>query len=649
MAFHYASSELNIEGVGYPADTPERFSAALLQFVWSSERRLEEEAEWSLAESHAAHASTAMEKRDASMPLPSSHAAQILQALRDLLDSARPCPSCPRADSVTEAGVFLMRLTRLFEQKTLAKVQEEVNLSSLAATTPTSVSPPAPISTACLGDCNALRSDKRSASHGSGTLHSRGRRYTVPEASFSYSPSSSSVLDVSALRDPKTEDIWGITPARMWRFHAILTLQLQQSMLRCMCLLDAALANFSADDGGLCGVLTHPRALQLQEMFIDAIATTLSSAEQRWAADTTTADSTETLREVSVVLERLQQAAHAQHHTGKAPQLHVYELSTAEPSRCSPPPFASWRRSSFSFLSHSRNDDTDLEAACAPSAPGNCVDIERCLGVAGSDYVTKLVAQHLWCAQKLLSQRFPSYAPSWDLLERARFFVESTRSPTPTVPRSDSNEHVGNFSVPATMQSASVAPSPERGPRHDGETPPPCVTATQRKSERPVDVVNLTLSPLRSLTYSEKRPEGASGPEGGAAETLLSSSLRLTASPPAVLHHGATVPHLLPVARCVLWENLLASCGVSAGSAVAAIQQLTGEKDPLQLRALSPQRRERPGETDRARSLQTVPVNQPLVKQPMGERTKMTSIETEYGAENHQHPLLSKRLFAQST
>ncbi|KPI89810.1 hypothetical protein ABL78_1073 [Leptomonas seymouri] len=601
-------------GVEYPANTPERFAAALQQFVWSSGRRSENEASWGISPS-------SLDKERALSPLPSSEVTHMLQALRSVLDAARCCSCCSRADPVTEAGLFMMRLTRLMERQTLTCVHSEMDSCLREAASLVRVSPPAQSPNVLLDANRTSFADKGGASHGIHTVLSCGRRYTVPEASSSYS--SLSVLEANALSDLKLEASTGKSVPLIWRFHADLTLQLQQCMLRSMCLLDAALIDHSADDGGLCGVLTHSRAAQFQGIFVSSIIATLSSVQDRWRTDFAITGSTEAVREVTVALERLQQAAHAQ-HTGMSPPLHVFELSTAKSARCSPPPFA-WRRRSSTSLLSGREDGMEDEAADASPALGNHSDIERCLGVVGSDYAAKLVAQQLWCAQTLLSQRFPSYAASWGLLERARFFVESTRSPTPTVPRSDSSERPAVVGSPAAM-APSGASCPDSGLQHNGDTPPPFVTMTQRKGERPFEASKPTSPSFRSLKYSEERSEASEAAGGDVAETAPLPSR----SPTAPLFHGhiSAVSCLLPLARCLPWERLLEGCGVSAGSTVAAIQeQAAGKGAPPQREA---QQREPLESSCSTRCFLKASSDHSLGKQTAHKQMKVCSVETEH-------------------
>ncbi|KPA80416.1 hypothetical protein ABB37_04655 [Leptomonas pyrrhocoris] len=635
MAFDRVTPELKVGREECLADAPERFATALQQFVWGSGRRGGSEASWNTSETRVADSPTALDKVNVLLPLPSSHAIHVLRALRSVLDAARCCSCCPREDPVTEAGLFMLRLTRLMEQQTRTHVQNEVDSCLRETTSPACVSPLAQSSNALLDESSALSRGRRSSPRGIHTIHRRGRRYTLPDASSSYSPSPSSVLDVSALSDSKPEASTGESVSPTWRFHADLTLQLQQCMLRSMCLLDTALIDHSAEDGGLCGILTRPRAAEFQHIFVNAITETLVSARDKWRADVAFTSSTEAVREVSVVLERLQQVAHAQRQANASPQLQVCELTTTEPTRRSPPPFASWRRSDSSSQ-RGGEGDVKRESVDAYSASDHRSDIERCLGVVGSDYAAKLVAQQLWCAQRLLSQRFPSYAASWDHLERARFFVESTRSPTPTVPRNDSNERPTVFGASASM-ARSDATRPDSVPRHDGGTPPPCVITTQRKGERPSKAATPTSPPFRSLMYSEERTEEREEEtKDGVAVSTLSPNHR----PPAPL------PRLLPVARCPLWENLLVSCGVSAGSAVAAIQQLMTEQESSPTREA--QQHEQLESSYGNRYLQNAHLNHSRGKQTVAKRKKTFSIETEHRGENRSPLFPMERFHARS-
>lgn len=638
MAFDRGLPKLSTGDGTYPVSTPERFAAALQQFVWINGRQCGDEGTRGFGEADAADSTEAENGR---APPSSPLATEALRALQDVLEESKRCSCCSPADPVAEAGLFVMRLTRLMEQRTLARVQDEMHLRLRETTLPTCVPP-------SVQSPYAPREETTSASRSPSTLRCCGRRYTVPGASSSsFSPSpTASALDVGAMLEPQLENSGNMARAPIWRFHADLTLQLQQCMFRCIFLLDKALVNLSADDGGLCGILTHTRAAQLQEMFISAITESLSCAREKWKADGTVAGSAEAAREVSVVLERLQQAAHAQQHAGMSPQLHVFELSAAECIRCSPPPFTSWKQSP-SLLVGGCESGGVREAASFLSVSDNRDDIEWCFGVVGRDYSAKLVAQQLWCAEKLLSQRFPSYASSWDRLERARLCVESTRSPTPTVPRSDSSERPTAFGASAAAVTSSNATSPERAPRHDGDTPPPCITTTQPKSDRPFGDASKTSPPFRSLTYSEDRSEATVEAEDEAAVAALSPNRRPTASPSSPRHVPA-VPRLLPAVRCVLWEALVAGCGLSAESTSAAVQRPIESLIATQVQEAPPQ--QAPTTSNRAhRYLQRVPLNQTYGKEHTSNREKAFSIETEHDVENSNFSLAAGRAYARSS
>lgn len=643
MALDHVVPQLNVGDGDYPLSAPDRFASALQQFVWSCRQRFDGDA-WSASESHASCLSLSLERVPPSPSL-SPHAAQTLRSLQEVLSASRGSECDARTDPVTEAGLYLMRLTRLLEQQTLARVQNDVaQCLRDSASASMGGSPPTRALEAAQNGGDAPCLDRRDASGGSNTVHSRGRRYTRPEASSTSlsSPSPSVVFDTDAIRTPRAERFSGEASSPMWRYHADLTLQLQQCMLRCLCLLDATLAENSADDGGLRGILTHSRAAQLQSIFLDGIHEALTDTQTRWAINATAAGAAEAMKEIAAAVKRLQQAASAQRQQQQgatAPQLRVYELSPTEPLRCSPPPFAS-RKQSPSALFHSSEGGGDCSAAS-----GTRSDIERCLGVAGCDYASKLVAQQLWCAQKTLSQRFPSYAATWDLLDRARSLAASTRSPTPTVPRSDATEHyiaATSFERPASSPSS----SPERAHRHDGGTPPPCVTATQTKSERPCGTSTLTSPPLRSLTYSsEERSMTPKETVTNLTETTLSPSRRPTASPP--MPHGTrTGLRLLPVARCALWDSFLASRGVPAASTLSAIEELAAEADLLQVRQTPGG--EPPRLSCQPQLLQPRDLNGSHGKQSFSRRRKTYSIETEHCLENRCPATTAKRHHARS-
>lgn len=659
MAFDRGSCGSAAGDVDYPVNTAERFAVALQQFIWSSGRCGARENDGDEVEGQRPMMiRTTNSTAKSVVPLPDERTLSTLHALQRVLGMARQDTCHTPTDPVTEAGLFLMRFTRLLEQQTLAQVQEEMmktcfsNMVALDC-----VSPIAQTSAASDDKCDANPCTvSRSASRGSHTVHSRGRRYTVPgslSSSSSFSPSLSPAFDTSALATVSPGEAVATTHASTWRYHADLTLQMQQCMLRWMSGLDATLTNHAADDGGLWGILTHPRAAQLQTAFLGDVTKTLVAVCARWRGDARTAESASAVKEVSAVVERLQEATHVTQGAGASLHLHVYELSGAESTRRSPPPFASRRRST-SFQSTENDSDSECWTSGGPSPSAPRSDIERCLGVAGADYPTKLVAQQLWCAQKLLSQRFPSYAATWDVLERARFLVESTRSPTPTVPRSDSCEHLSAGDAPVAATAQHDTASPDRAAQHEGGTPPPCVTTTQPKSERPVEADRPPPSPpFRSLTYSEERTDTGAAAETGTDEALtattLSPSRRSTASPPALVRHASPVPRLLPVAPCPIWENLLVGCGVSAHCAVAALQHLGDEGVPAQF-SRSPLRSSvQPLPDSESCFLSKAGLNVPSGKPKGGTRKLTYSIEMDRGAENNFFALPTKRLHARSS
>ncbi|CAG9577817.1 hypothetical protein LMJF_29_0860 [Leishmania major strain Friedlin] len=412
------------------------------------------------------------------------------------------------------------------------------------------------------------------------TIRCRGRCYTVPETSLSLQSSTQSVdfLQTKPTTSPSPTE--GETVCDLVRYHAELTLELQQSMLRCIYQLDSSLVTVSQEDGGACGALTHPRAAQLQWMFLDAVVQSVTHLQQRWREGTVSTGSVEAVGEASVVLDRLAQAAQELRHPSHSRQLQVFELSERGSARRSPPPFTSWRSDASAMRAFSGASPLlcNTSPRVATSAPN---PINECLGVAAADYSAKIIAQQLWCAQQLLSQRFPGYAATWEVLEGARFLVESARSPTPTVPRSCSSQQVST-QVAAPSPVTVVDLNCKQSSSHGGCTPPPCVVETQRKCERPCDLQRELTLPSRGLTFIEEQAadvvDDASTAMTGATASKNDLPTESPGAPPT-----PPAPHLLlPVARCALWDNFLASNSLSPTALLLAIQDLAARTISLQ-------------------------------------------------------------------
>lgn len=554
------------------ADPAHRFAQALEHFVWQA-----------VSVPFVGDALAARcDGSDAQADDAQSDSARVAHALQSALRAASPCGCAPRTDPATEAGLYMLRLTRVLEQRVLYSARRSMRgrVVGAAAT--------APRDAARSLECSGAEADVRT---GSSTVRRHGRRFSVPDAAASLRSSMSSP-------DSRPAD-FSLSPSicahdssdGLTRFHAELTLALQQCMLRCMCELDAAVCRAAEEDAGLSGVLTRPRAAQLQRLFLKSITQALVDTQRQWR-ETFSAGvgNAEAMSEVAAVLEGLA-------HASQGPQLRVFELSgggTAA-TRCSPPPFASW---------------PPVSASLRPTASA-VPAIRACLGVAWAEYSAKLTAQHLWCAQRLLSQRFPAYTGPWELLERARFLVESARSPTPTVPRSDSAEP-GAASPAARPEWETVK---EAHSVDDDSAPPPRVAVTQRKAERPYDLLEDEALQLgdRGLTFSEER--SSSEPHEAQTDATVSSSrLPSTFRGVAPATPPAAVPLLL-VARCPLWDDYLAAHNISRAATRLAVQHVAaGSCAPL---------------AHPTQVLREVPLNQPSKGQEgKGRRIRDFSIET---------------------
>ncbi|CBZ23946.1 hypothetical protein, unknown function [Leishmania mexicana MHOM/GT/2001/U1103] len=404
------------------------------------------------------------------------------------------------------------------------------------------------------------------------TIRHRGRCYAVPETSLSLRSSTQSVDFLQANPTTSPSPTEAETMCDLVRYHAELTLGLQQSILWCISQLDSGLVTSSQEDGGVCGVLTHPRALQLQWMFLDAVVQSVTRLQQRWREGTASTGSVEAVGEASVVLDRLAQAAKELRHPSHSPQLQVFELSERGTARRSPPPFASWRSDSSARRAIGGTSPLlyNTPPRAATSAPNT---INECLGVAGAEYSAKLIVQQLWCAQQLLSQRFPGYAATWEVLEGARFFVESARSPTPTLPRSDSSQQVATR-VAAPSPVPVVDLKCKQSSLHGGYTPPPCVGETQRKCERPYDLQQALALPSRGLTFIEEQAADVVDDASTAMTGATASKNCLPTESPGAPATPPAPSLLLPVARCALWDNFLAANSLSPTALLLAIQDL---------------------------------------------------------------------------
>ncbi|GET90348.1 hypothetical protein, unknown function [Leishmania tarentolae] len=487
----------------------------------------------------------------------------MTHSLQSALRAAAPCTCSPRGDSVTEAGLYLLRLTRVLEQKVLETMQQDIENSIGNETT-------LPLRDVQAATASRIL-DMEKQYLDTSTIRRRGRRYTVPETSLFLKSSAQPVDFLPTKLTRSSSPTEGETMHDLVRYHAELTLGLQQSMLWCISRLDASLVISSQEDGGVCGVLTHPRAAQLQWMFLDAVVQSVTHLQQQWRADTASTGSAEAVREASVVLDRLLQAIQELRHPSRMPQLQVCELSESGTERRSPPPFASWKP----VLSAMRDfgGTNTLPYSTSPrvltSAPES---INECLGVIGADYSTKLIAQQFWCAQQLLSQRFPGYAASWEVLERARFFVESARSPTPTVPRSNSPQRVATHV--AAPSPVSVVELKCKQPRSHGGSTPPCVDETQRKCERPYDLQRELSLPSRGLVFTEEKGAGVVGDASTAVTDTTASKRCLPIESPGAPPTPPLSPLLLQAARCALWDNFLASNNLSPTAILLAIQDV---------------------------------------------------------------------------
>ncbi|KAG5473745.1 hypothetical protein LSCM1_04375 [Leishmania martiniquensis] len=597
------------------ADPVERFVQALEQFIWQAATSLSYDSH--AADGHLSNRLTGnTPTRCRSRTLVSR--VRIARSLESALSAAAP-PDCgPRGDSVIEAGLYLLRLTHVLERRVLDGLQQEMHhsMNSEAAL---------PLREA-QASATSSSSDMGKRYTDTSTIRRRGRRYTVPGTSLPLRSSAQSVDLLPARRSTSSSPAEGEVVCNLVRYHAELTLGLQQSMLWCICQLDTGNVFLTEEDGGGCGVLTPSRAARVQWLFLDAIVQSVTHLQQRWREGPVCAASVEAVGEASVVLDRLGQAAQALRHPSLSPQLQVFEVSGSGTARRSPPPFTSWQSDS-SGTRVSADAGVLLHGASPQAVAGDPSRINGCLGVVGAGYAAKLAAQQLWIAQELLSQRFPAHTAAWEVLERARFFVESARSPTPTVPRSDSLQQVAaHVATPSRVPAVDL--ESERPHSIGGSTTPPCVAATQRKSERPYDLQQEPALPSRGLTFSEERAavvaEDASSSMTHAAVSESRVSIESTGG--QLAPSGPSL--LLPVARCALWDNFLATSNLSPTATLLAIQHLAAGaiSSPSQSVAQRPRSR---CPASHSGSLSEVPVNKPGVRSFKKDRPRDYSSQTE--------------------
>ncbi|KAG5490470.1 hypothetical protein JKF63_00590 [Porcisia hertigi] len=557
-----ANSQRGRDHVGSLEDPVERFAQVLKQFVRQAATSLSPNTEAANVHLGDPFASSSPTHRHRRMPLDS---VLMVQSLESALSAAAPCDCGQRCDSVTEAGLYLLRLTRVLEQRVLKGVQQDTeNAVDYEAGLPfCEARVEAATSSTIVGESCSDTS----------TIRSRGRRFTVPDTRLSQ-PSSTQLVNLLQTKLTASPSLTeGETVCNLLRYHAQLTLELQQSMLWCICRLNDIIATFSEEDGGIFGVLTDSRAAQVQWLFFDAIVQSVTYLHHRWGEDPACAGSAEAMGEASVLLDRLAQAAQTLRQTPRFPQLRVFESSGSGTARLSSPPFTSWPSSSHAMRSN--GDASTLMSRISSQAASTAANsISECLGVGGADYPEKLIAQQLWCAQQLLSQRFPAYTPAWEVLERTRCSIESPGSPTPTTPHSDTPQHVATH-LPISSPVLSVELERKWPGLHDGSSPPPCVVETQRKGGRPYDLLQEPALPSRGLTFSENRPameenvvltgrSGATFSEGGLSAKSHDTLPTLPA--PSLL---------LPAAGCALWDKFLASNNLSRTATLLAIQHVS--------------------------------------------------------------------------
>ncbi|KAG5473463.1 hypothetical protein LSCM4_03531 [Leishmania orientalis] len=596
-------------------DPVERFVQALEQFVWQAATSSADANE--AVDAHLGNRLTGSSpsRRCSRPPVSWVH---VVRSLKSALSAAAPSDCGPRGESVIEAGLYLLRLTHVLEKRVLEVVKQDMqNSMDNEAALPLCETSAAAVSSS--SDMGKQYCDKS-------TIRRRGRRYTVPETSLSLRSSTQSVDLLHTNTSASSSLIEGEVMCDLVRYHAELTLGLQQSMLWCISQLDTGSVPVSEEEGGVFGILTHSRAAQLQWMFLDAVVQSVTNVQQRWREAPLCAASVEAVGEASAVLDRLVQAAQALRRPSHSPQLRVFEASESGAGRRSPPPFTSWQsKSSETRLS---SDASTLLYSNSPRAAAGAPNlINECLGVVGAGYSAKLTAQQLWCSQQLLSQRFPVYPAAWEVLERARFFVESVRSPTPTVPRSDSPQQVAtHIAVPSPVPAVDL--KSER-PRSLGRsTTPPCVAETQRKSDRPYDPQREPVLPSRGLAFSEDRTAiVADDVPASMTHAAVSENCLSTESPGGQLAAPAS-SLLLPVARCALWDSFVSTSNVSPTAMLLAIQHLTTREISLQSQNIALNARSS-CPTRHSDFLCEVPVNKPIVKPWRKVRLRDYSSETE--------------------
>lgn len=514
-------------------------------------------------------------------------------SLRQIFSLAKPCRGCQHTDPVTEAGLFLLRSTRLLEQHIQQRAQQQfpVSLNISSNTLPSSDTLPLRSFAASNRSISSIgtQGEKNAVS----LIHGSGRRYAVsgfpsstPQSSTVVSSVqgelSSSVSSSEAKKEqPACSSSFPLSQGNpvadeqpLLRFHAELTLQLHQCFCRSMSDFDAEVRTAAEEDPGLCGILTHPRAMKLQNIFMVAVEKTLSDLVQRWREEKMTSAASEASVEVAEVLDRLRlaDAEGTGHGMGTRG---VHEIVGYVCSRQSPPPFttleAGGGKSYGGTLSRSRI-----------VLPPNQHAIDHCLGARNMEYCAKLVAQHLWCAQRVLIQRFPAYGGPWDHIAQARYFIESLRSPTPTVPRCGSSTeslHLVSlpvsdcFNVKNSPDSTVLSPHKAEDLLHDGSTPPPHVDGTQRKGERPSRSPDFNPSTLHVLHFS-----GSDCGDMTSCPRLEKSSTVQPASSPALL--APRLPDLLiDLPPCPLWESYLSLRHITTSDLMVSVKSPSVQSD----------------------------------------------------------------------
>ncbi|CAD2213353.1 hypothetical protein, conserved [Angomonas deanei] len=351
-----------------------------------------------------------------------------LTALRDVLREAARTPSGTAFEDVIEdTAHFVFSLRRLLGAAVHGNRAERWGLTEPAAS-----------------ECELERSDQEEE-----PKRPFARRYrSVLESPTVATPRETS-LSTSHLPSPSPScGAVGKEDDTLFRLHSLLLLDLQQHTTDSLLHLNRFVDQISESSGGFKGILTHPQAVELQTVFLHRLTALVSSQLEKAAGEGSGWASFQA--EVTETVGRLRAAP--------SPSCPVLEVNS--PLRC---------RSASPSLSQN--------SSLRPS-----------IGQAGSEFVSRCVVQHIGSYQLILQQRYPAIH-AWDVLDAARYRLESSSSPSPTVPRHYSEStHCAGFDGDGSLSGDWTRQEPPDVP-HTSAKPP-------RPSSASVDDATIPLPPL---------------------------------------------------------------------------------------------------------------------------------------------------------